>query len=352
MKLQQLRVKIDKIDEKILILLNQRAKEAEKISRIKKGKNLTVYSPERESSMLRHLKKINNGPFKPEDVENVFREILSVCRAQRISLAIAYLGPEGTFTYSAAIKKFGKKPKYISSVTIDEVFERVEKNQADYGVVPVENSTEGVINHTLDMFFVSDLQICAEVVLNISHFLLGKSFKNVKRVYSNAQVFPQCRRWLSENLPKVDLVPVSSTARAALEAQKDSQSICIGNKELADIYGLNILAGGIEDSSCNYTRFLVISKNSSLTSGKDKTSILFSIKDKIGALYDVLSYFKSFGANLTKIESRPSKRKPWEYYFFVDIEGHKSSPLVQKALKKLENKCIFVKVLGSYPREN
>ncbi len=352
MKLEQLRAKIDRIDEKILALLNQRAKEAAKISKVKKGKKLTTYSPERESSLFRHLKKINKGPFKAEDVENVFREILSVCRAQRTTLSVAYLGPQGTFTYSAAVKKFGKKPKYISSVTIAEVFERVEKNEADYGVIPIENSTEGVINHTLDMFLVSDLQICAEVILDISHFLIGNSFKDIKRIYSNSQVFPQCRQWLSKNLPMADFIPVSSTASAALEVQKDLKGACIGNKELANIYGLNILSSGIEDSSCNCTRFLVISKNGSLVSGKDKTSVLFSVKDKVGALYDVLSYFKSSGANLTKIESRPSKRKPWEYYFFVDVEGHKSSSLVQKALEKLESKCIFVKVLGSYPREN
>lgn len=354
MELKRLREKIDRIDEKILVFLNQRVEEVIKISKLKKKKKLTVYSPEREASMLNRLKKINKGPLRSEDLENIFREILSVCRSQRTVLEIAYLGPPGTFTHLAAIKKFGKKPKYIPTESISDVFDKVERGEADYGVVPIENSTEGVISYTLDMFFVSTLNISAEMTLNISHALLGRSsnIKNIKRVYSNPQVFAQCRKWISRSLKGVELIPTPSTAKAALRAQKDIYGACIGNKILANLYGLKIISASIEDFPLNFTRFLVIAKEDSSPSGKDKTSILFSIKDRIGALYDVLSSFKSCGINLTKIESRPSKIKPWEYYFFVDIEGHRNSPSVQKALEKLEKECIFVKILGSYPRES
>ena len=353
MQLKKLRQKIDSIDERILKLLEQRALEAIKVGKLKKNQNLTGYSPEREESMLNSLKKINKGVLSPEDIDNIFREILSVCRAQRTLLEIAYLGPQGTFTHLAAMKKFGKKPKYVSVGTIRDVFDIVEKKGADYGVVPIENSTEGVINYTLDMFFESSLKICAEVTLNIFHTLLGsKSLKDIKKVYSNPQVFAQCRNWLSHHLKGVELIPSSSTAKAAQEAKKDSHSACIGNKILADLYGLKIIASSIEDSSNNRTRFLIISKNDSPTSGKDKTSILCSVKDKVGALYDVLSSFKKCDINLTRIESRPSKRIPWEYYFFVDCEGHRGSPALQNALKKLEKECVFVKILGSYPKEN
>jgi len=352
MQLKRLREKIDKIDKRIVELLNQRAKEVIKISLLKKARKLSLYSPEREASMLESLKKISKGPLASEDIENIFREVLSACRSQRSSLEIAYLGPEGTFTHLAAIKKFGKKPNYISSESISDVFEAVEKGQAQYGVVPIENSTEGVINYTLDMFFASKLNICAEVTLNISHALLARGSKSIKRVYSNPQVFAQCRRWISRSLKGVELIPVASTAKAAKQAKKDSHAACLGNKILANLYGLRVMASSIQDSSSNYTRFLVIAKSDSPSSGKDKTSILFSTKDKVGALHNVLSSFKAAGINLTKIESRPSKKKAWEYYFFVDFQGHKSSDLVRKALKKLEHQCSFVKILGSYPRES
>tara|TARA_B100000315_G_scaffold260621_1_gene323470 strand:+ start:1880 stop:2947 length:1068 start_codon:yes stop_codon:yes gene_type:complete len=355
MQLQNLRKKIDQIDEKILNLLNQRADEVIKVGKLKKKNNISVYSPEREASMLKRLKSINKGAFRPEDVENVFREILSVCRSQRTILEIAYLGPPGTFTHLASIKKFGKRPNYIESESIKDVFDKVERGEADYGVVPVENSIEGVVNYTLDMFFVSNLSICAEVTLNISHSLLGAKVKDItkiKRIYSNPQVFAQCRSWISRNLKNAELVPTESTAKAALRAKKDLSGACIGNKILANIYSLNIIASEIEDSPYNYTRFLIISKNDTPASGKDKTSILFAVKDKVGALYDALYSFKSHKINLTKIESRPSKKKPWEYYFFVDFQKHRSSPVVKKALKKLEKECIFLKILGSYPKES
>jgi len=351
MKLKKLRGRIDRIDEKILGLLNQRALEVVRISKLKKEKKLSAYSPEREASMLNRLKKVNKGIFTSQDIENVFREVLSVCRSQRTILKIAYLGPQGTFTHLAALKKFGKKPEYIPAENINDVFDEVERGEVDYGVIPVENSNEGVVNYTLDMFFSSNLNICAEVTLNISHALLGVSNKNIKRIYSNPQVFAQCRKWISRSLGSAELISTSSTAKAAQEAKRDRCGACIGNKVLANLYKLKVIASSIEDSSYNYTRFLVIAKNDSPPSDKDKTSILFSIKDKVGALHDVLTSFKDCGINLTKIESRPSKKKPWEYYFFVDFQGHKSLPSAQKALKKLTKECVFVKILGSYPKE-
>lgn len=353
MSLSELREKIDKIDEKIIALLNQRAKEVIKVSKLKTRDNLEVYSPEREANILDRFSKINKGPLLAEDIDIIFREILSVCRALRRTMTIAYLGPEGTFTHLAGIRKFGEKPQYISAETIGDVFEKVERQEADYGVVPIENSTEGVVNYTLDMFLKSNLKICSEITLNISHFLLGLApdLGKIKRVYSNPQVFAQCRRWISHYLPNIDLIPAASTAKAALAAKQDPQSACIGNKALAHIYGLGIISSSIEDSSSNITRFLVVAKNDSLASGNDKTSIVFSIKDKVGALYDFLASFKKHGINLTKIESRPSKKKPWDYYFFVDFQGHRNSPAAQKALKELEEGCVFVKILGSYPKE-
>lgn len=355
MRLKNLRKKIDGIDEQLLKLLNQRAQEVGKITNLKRKSELEVFSAEREAAIHARLKKINRGPLKDEDLEIVFREILSVCRSQDMILNIAYLGPEGTFTHLAAIKKFGKKPKYISAESINDVFDKVERGEVRYGVVPVENSIEGVVNYTLDMFFISSLKICSEVTLNISHSLLGVSpsfwKKGVKKIYSNPQVFAQCRKWISCNLVEVELISTVSTASAAQLARKDKGSACIGNKILAGMYGLKVIATSIEDSRANYTRFLVIAKNDSFPLGDDKTSILFSIRDKAGALYDVLSSFKKYRINLTKIESRPSKKKPWEYYFFVDFQGHRSSPLVEKALRELEKRCIFAKVLGSYPKD-
>lgn len=328
--LDKLRKKVDKIDARILDLLNARAREVIQISNLKEKKNLTPYSPEREVTMLEHLKKINRGPFSPQDVENVFREILSVCRSQKTQLKIAYLGPAGTFTHLATIKKFGRKPCLMPLESISDVFDKVERDEADYGVVPIENSTEGVVNYTLDMFFTSTLNICAEVTLNVSHSLLGNSQQKIKRIYSNPQVFAQCHTWISRSLKGVELIPVSSTAVAAQRAKRDRYGACIGHKILANLYGLDIVASSIEDSRYNYTRFLIIAKNDSQPSGNDKTSILFSIKDRVGALHDVIASFKHYGINLTKIESRPSKRKAWDYYFFIDFEGHRSSGLSKK----------------------
>ena len=351
--LKNLRKKIDTIDNRILELLDERAQIVSKVNKVKEKKKITVFSPTREVAILKRLKKLNKGNLKDLDVELIFKEIFSVFRALRATLKTAYLGPEGTFTHTAAIKNFGRKVQYVSCDSIREVFAIVEKGEAEYGVVPVENSIEGVINYTLDMFFESNLKICAEIALDIQHdFLIYHCGRKIKRIYSNPQVFPQCRRWLAKNYPHATLVPVVSTALAAFEAKKDTQGACIGSRILATLYDLKVLRTNIQDAASNRTRFLVIAKGDSPLTGQDKTSMLFSIKDKVGALHDSLYTFKKYGINLTKIESRPSKKKMWEYYFFVDFEGHRTEPTVERSLKALEKVCNFVKILGSYPKGN
>ena len=352
MSFSKMRNKIDKIDVQILKLLNERAKLASQVANLKVVNSVGIYSAEREALILKKLRKFNKGPLVNNDVEIIFREILSVCRALRVVLNIVYLGPEGTFTHLAAIRKFGKRGNFMSSDGIREVFYRVEKEGANYGVVPVENSIEGVVNHTLDMFLESNLKICSEVVLNISHSLLRSTVKKkLLRIYSNPQVFSQCREWLFREYPDVQLIPTMSTAKAAEMVKKDPFAACMGSRMLATLYGLKEVKSRIEDSTSNITRFLVISNNDSLPSGDDKTSILFSVKDKVGALYEALNFFKKNKINLTKIESRPSKRKPWEYYFFVDFQGHRTDSDIKRTLKSLEKKCTFLKILGSYPKE-
>lgn len=364
MELKKLRNKIDSIDEKMLKLLNERAQETIRVSKLKKKKNLATFSPEREATMLTRLKKMNKGPFKAKDIENIFREILSSSRAQNAVLRIAYFGPETTFTHIAALKKFGRSSSYIECKSIADIFSEVDHNRADYGVVPIENSTEGAVNHTLDMFIDSELKICSEVYLSIKHNLISrvKSLSQVKRVVSHSQVFAQCRNWLENNLPGVEIVSVPSTSQAAyrIANPKDPELIikpikgeaAIASSLAAEKYKLNILARSIEDSAHNITRFLIIGKRDAMPTKNDKTSIVFSMKDKAGALHDVLVPFKKSNINLTKIESRPSKKRAWKYYFFVDMQGHRNSLAIQKALKKLEKECIFVKILGSYPKES
>jgi chorismate mutase / prephenate dehydratase len=311
---------------------------------------MRFYSPEREAEVLKRVKKINNRRI-PEDVlEFLFTQIMSVTFSLNAPLKIAYLGPSGTFTHMAAIKKFGEQIDFISFNDISDIFGAVENEEVNFGVVPIENSTEGIITHTLDMFIDSNLSICSEVIMKISHHLLGCSrIKDIKSVYSHPQVFPQCRRWLQENMPWVELIPASTTSKAAEIVKNKKDSACIASLASAKFYKLKVLAENIQDSSDNVTRFLVIGKYLTSSTGKDKTSVLFSVKDRVGALSDMLKPFKNNNINLTKIESRPSRKKPWEYYFFVDFNGHATSRKTKKALAELETKCKFLKVLGSYP---
>ena len=351
MILKKIRQKIDKLDLEILKLLNERARLILGIGKIKTKKGKPVFSPDREKQVYQRLKAANKGPLQGETLEAVYREIMSGSLSLQNPPRIAYLGPEATFTHIAALKKFGKSLDYLECDSIADVFTEVERGRADYGVVPIENSTEGAVNHTLDMFIDSDLKICSEVYLPIKHNLLSKSKKmsSVKRVYSHQQVLAQCRMWLEKNLPAAKLVPVASTTMAACDYTARGSNAAIASDLAAEEYNLNILARSIEDSAHNITRFLIIGKHEAEPTKHNKTSIVFSMKDRAGALHDVLTPFKGNGINLTKIESRPSKKKAWMYYFYVDMGGHISDKRVKQSLKQLQKHCNYYKFLGSYP---
>ena len=350
MSLKKLRRQIDYTDNQIVRLLNRRADITLKIAGIKRKLGRSIYSPDREREVLRSIAIMNSGPLKTDALQAIYREIMSSSLALEKPLSIAYLGPEATFTHQASLKRFGSQVEYVSCESIAKVFAEVEKDNVDYGVVPIENSIEGAVNHTLDMFMDSDLKICAQIILDVSHNLLAKCAKEkIKRVYSNPQVFGQCRIWLQENLPGIEIIEVSSTTRAAQISAREKYSASIASILAAKIYGLNVIARSIEDSPHNITRFLVIGKTDVPYTGHDRTSIMFSIKDRVGALHDMLLPFKKYRVNLNKIESRPSKKKAWDYYFYVDLEGHQDEPRIKKALAELENKCKFLKLLGSYP---
>jgi chorismate mutase/prephenate dehydratase len=348
--LKKVRQKIDDIDRKIIRLLNIRAKVTQDIAKLKRKYGKSIYSPDREREVLSKIFTANRGPLGNTALEAIYREIMSSSLSLEKPLKVAYLGPEASFTHLAALKRFGSQLNYVPLDSIADVFLEVERGSVDYGVVPIENSIEGAVSHTLDMFMDSDLKICAQIILDVSHNLLANCPKNkIKRLYSNPQVFGQCRIWIQENLPNVEKIEVSSTTRAAQIAAKGSLSACIASSLAATVYKLKILSSGIEDSPHNITRFLVIGKTDVPPTGCDKTSIMFSIKDRVGALHDMLLPFKKNRINLTKIESRPSKKKAWDYYFFVDLEGHQDDTRVRKVLQELENKARFLKVLGSYP---
>jgi len=350
MNLKKLRSKIDVLDRQIIRLLNSRAKVAGDISGLKRGQGRSVYSPEREREVLKKLALLNKGPMSACALESIYREIMSASLSAHTPLRVAYMGPEASFSNLAALKKFGSQVDYLACNSIAEVFLEVERGNADYGVVPVENSIEGAISYTLDMFVDSDLKICSQIALDVSHNLLANCPKNkIQRIYSNPQVFGQCRIWLQKNLPEAECIEVSSTTRAAQIAASQKNSACIASSLAAKIYKLDVIAADIEDSPHNITRFMVIGASEVPKTGKDKTSILFSIKDSVGALHDMLVPFKEYKINLTKIESRPSKKKAWDYYFYVDMQGHIAEPRVKKAIDELENKCKFLKILGSYP---
>jgi len=353
-KLKKIRKKIDDIDRKILELLNSRMRLSLMIKEIKKKLNKGAYSPEREKKIFKNLEKLNKGPIPNDALKNIFYEIINASRSLQQQTKIAYLGPEATFTHKAAIKNFGRYSDYIPCPTVNDVFLTVERGEADFGVVPIENSTEGVVNHTLDMFMDSELKISAEIIESISHALLSnETDKNkIKKIYSHPSAFAQCRRWLSLNLPNAELIEVSSTSFAAKRAKTERNSGAIASVLAAKIYSLNVLKKNIEDSTSNFTRFLVIGKIIPKKSGNDKTSIMFSLKDNVGALHDILYPFKKHQINLTKIESRPSKKKPWEYYFFVDFTGHIDDLKVKRTLKEIEKGALEIKILGSYPSGN
>jgi chorismate mutase / prephenate dehydratase len=351
--LQAYRKEIDKIDDDIVRLLNQRAQNVIEIGKLKKAADSqpNLHTPAREAEILERLCKTSPGPFPNEALRAVYREIMSGSLALEGPLKVAYLGPRATFTHLACLRKFGSSAQYIPMTSIKEVFNEVERGRADFGVVPIENSTEGVVNHTLDMFIDSNLQIYGEVLQEVSHHLLSKndSLDAVKKIYSHPHAIAQCRQWLETNLPDIPVSEVHSTARAAEICAEDASAAAIASELAAQMYGLKVLKARIEDNINNYTRFLILSLKAAERTGKDKTSVMLSVKDKVGALYDLLRPFASHGANLTKIESRPSRRKAWEYIFFIDIEGHMEEDRVNRALKEIKPRCLFLKILGSYP---
>jgi len=351
-KIDDFRERIDAIDVNILKLLNKRATFALGIGheKMKAGKN-NFHVPHREKAIFKRLEKINTGPFKNKAIFSIFREILSATLSLEKPLTIAYLGPEGTFSHLAGIHEFGKSVLYQPQKSIEDVFKAVEKSMTDYGIVPVENSIEGTVNNTLDMLIQTTLNVTGEIIMSVSHYLLSleKDMEKVKKIYSHPQPIAQCRSWLKENLPRVKIHEVSSTSKASELASKRPFTASIAGIATSKIYGLNILAKRIEDSANNVTRFLVIGREMPQKSDKNKTSLLFSVKHKPGALFEVLSHFAKNNINLIKIESRPLKNKKWEYLFFVDIEGYYKDIKIDKSIAEIENSSLSFKILGSYP---
>ncbi|GAA5785851.1 prephenate dehydratase [Chitiniphilus shinanonensis] len=350
-QLKQHRDAIDGIDARILELLNDRARHARTIGEIKGGG--VVYRPEREAQVLARIKSLNTGPLSDETVAKLFREVMSACLALERPLTIAFLGPEGTFSQAAAIKHFGHAAATTACISIDEAFRSVEAGAADYVVAPVENSTEGAVGRTLDLMVNTSLHICGEVVLRIHHHLLrlGESKDGIKRVYSHAQSLGQCHEWLNRNLPaEVERISVASNAEAARLASLDPSAAAIAGDAAAEKFGLTKLAQNIEDEPNNTTRFLVLGRQETTPSGRDRTSLVISAPNRPGALHALVEPLARHNVSMTKFESRPSRTGLWEYLFFVDVEGHVAETKVQQALEELRRDAAFVKVLGSYPQ--
>lgn len=351
MDLEKLRRQIDTLDEEILKLLNQRAEIVLKVGEIKSKANANAYVPHREQSIINRLTGMNKGPFPNSALSTVYREIISACRSLEKTVSVAFLGPEASFTHIASIKHFGSSVDFKPMRSEAEVFREVETGRVDYGILAIENSTEGAVNPTLDAFVKSNLVVCSEVLVQISHYLLSNSpFEEIKEVHSHPQVLAQCRGWIEKNLKNMRIVAESSSAEAAKLAVKEKHVAAIGSRLAADLYGLNILAEKIQDVPHNMTRFLVIGHHYSEKTGNDKTFILFSVKDEAGALANALNLLARHDLNLTNIQLRPTGMKAWEYIFFVDLEGHVDDEPVKAALSELQKVSILAKVLGSYPK--
>ena len=354
-KLKGLRTKIDKLDRDILELISDRARCAQEVARVKQGEDAAAvfYRPEREAQVLRRVMDRNDGPLDDEEMARLFREIMSACLALEEPVRVAFLGPQGTFTQQAAMKHFGHSAVSVPMSAIDEVFREVTAGAVRYGVVPVENSTEGVISHTLDSFMDSSLKICGEVVLRIhQHLLVSENTRreHITRIYSHAQSLAQCRKWLDAHWPMAERVAVSSNAEAAKRIKGEWNSAAIAGDMAADIYGLEKISEKIEDQPDNSTRFLIIGHQDVPVSGGDKTSIVVSMRNQPGALHAILEVFHVHDVDLTRVETRPSRSGIWNYVFFIDFEGHKDDPVIQKVLKKLGDRANDLRVLGSYPK--
>lgn len=353
-ELEGIRQRIDELDARIQVMISERAKLAQQVGSSKKEgafRARDFYRPEREAQVLRHVVERNSGPLRDEEMVRLFREIMSACLAQQEPLKVAYLGPEGTFTQAAVLKHFGHSVRALSLASIDEVFHEVESGLADFGIVPVENSTEGSVNNTLDMFLVSPLKICGEVELRIRQHLLSRAsgLDQIGKVYSHQQSLAQCRAWLEQKLPEAELVTVGSNAEGARRARDEEGAAAIAGEAAAEVYGLQILMANIEDRPDNTTRFLVIGREIFPPSGKDKTSLLLSSRHRAGALHELLFPLAKHKVSMTRIESRPSRRGKWDYVFFVDVEGHVQEPHIAAAMKDLEVAASLFRVLGSYP---
>jgi len=346
-----LRKRIDQIDEKLVALLNDRAVLAQKIGLSKSLNNQEVYAPNREKEVLRRVANLNSGPLPESAIRAIFREVISASRSLEEPTRVVYLGPEATYTHAAAREKFGSSALLDPCVSIADVFQEVGQGRAIFGVVPIENSTEGAVGHTLDLLVESDVRICAELFSEIHHCLLSRNDdrENIRRIVSHPQALAQCRRWLSRHFPGTELEEVPSTAQAALMASSEPGLAAISSAVAKEVYDLQVIASNIEDYGHNITRFVVIGASDSHPSGDDKTSFVFSVKDEPGILHRMLQPFAKSRINLTKIESRPIKNKPWEYMFFIDIKGHKDESRVKRAIDTLRKNCLFLKVLGSYP---
>jgi len=347
-KLKTLRDRIDALDRRLVKLLSARARLAQRIGTLKQG---AIYRPEREAQVLRHVAQLNPGPLSGRALARVFTEVMSACRALEDSLTVAYLGPQGTFSQEAALKHFGGMAPAVPCASIDEVFRQVETGAVGYGVVPVENSTEGAIGRTLDLLLTTPAKVCGEVMLPVRQCLMSKA-KNradIRKVFSHTQSLAQCQQWLARNLPHAERIAVVSNAEAAQFAAKDRHAAAVGSRTAVALYGLNLLARNIEDEPKNTTRFLVLAQDGTAPSGKDKTSLILSTRNVPGAIHDLLAPLAANQVSMTRLESRPARTGLWEYVFYVDIEGHQQNANVAKALAEIEQKASFLKNLGSYP---
>ncbi len=353
MSLDELRQQIDEIDQKLVQLLNERAQVVIEVGKVKHQTDGPIYVPAREKEVFERIEKANQGPLPNRTLRAIWRELMSGSFFLERPLRIGYLGPKGSFSHAAALLKFGQSVEYEPVTDIAGIFEEVSKGHCDLGVVPVENSTGGGVIETLDALVESDVKICAEVLLAIHHNLMAVCpAEEITKIYSKPEVFAQCRKWLSSTFKDADTIPVASTARAAQMAKEEPGAAAIGSQVAAELYGLNLVYENIEDIANNVTRFLVLAKEDSRPCGDDKTSILFSTSHKAGALADVLEVFKKHGINLTNIESRPSRKREWEYYFFMDLLGHHTESFVRNGLAEAKEHCLQLSILGSFPKAN
>ncbi len=357
MGLDEYRKRIDELDAEIIRMINERTAVAVKIGKEKRATGKAVFDAGREAQVFNKVKNLNDGPIGDDALKGIYREIISGNYALQRSIKIAFLGPDATYTHQAAMKQFGDSMEYVALSTIRDVFAEVDKGEADFGVIPIENSTEGVVFHSLNSFDIlvgSDLKIVSQIYLPITHNLISNSdLEGIKKVYSKDQAIAQCRGWLRRHVPNAETIDVSSTTEAVLIAGKEEGAAAIAGSLAAEKYQVPVIAEAVQDLNNNETRFLVLGRDCSapLGNGKDKTSFVISIPDEAGALQDCLETFSSRGVNLVKIESRPSKIKAWEYWFFVDVIGHFDDQVIQDVYKDLQTKCSVVKWLGSYPNE-